>query len=94
MKSAESTITTIQLTEKSLRLSESENKYLFKVARDANKMQIKQAVEELFDVTVTGVNTLNRRGKIKRGGGRQAGRRPNWKRAVVTLKDGDTIDFT
>ncbi len=94
MKPAETIIDTIQLTEKALRLSEAENKYLFRVDRRANKMEIKQAVEELFGVDVTGVNTMNRQGKLKRAGGRKEGRRSAWKRAVVTLKDGDTIDFT
>jgi large subunit ribosomal protein L23 len=70
------------------------NVYTFEVAPDANKIQIKQAVEEIFGVTVTNVNTMNRPGKRKRN--RRTGtwgRRPNQKRAVVSLAAGDTIEI-
>ena len=60
--------------------------------RDANKIQMKQAVEKLFNVHVIAVRTAIVRGKNKRVG-RSSGRRPNWKKAIVTLKEGDTIDF-
>ena len=69
-----------------------EGKYTFVVAPDANKTQIKQAVEEVFRVRVTGVNTLNRQGKRRRtrtGWGKRA----DTKRAIVTLADGDRIDI-
>jgi large subunit ribosomal protein L23 len=69
-----------------------EGKYTFIVAPDANKTQIKQAVEEVFRVKVTGVNTLNRQGKRRRtrtGWGKRA----DTKRAIVTLADGDRIDI-
>jgi large subunit ribosomal protein L23 len=69
-----------------------EGKYTFVVAPDANKTQIKQAVEEVFRVKVTGVNTLNRQGKRRRtrfGWGKRA----DTKRAIVTLADGDRIDI-
>ena len=69
-----------------------ENKYTFVVAPDANKTQIKQAVEEVFRVKVTGVNTLNRQGKRRRtrfGWGK----RVDTKRAIVTLAEGDRIDI-
>jgi large subunit ribosomal protein L23 len=69
-----------------------EGKYTFVVAPDANKTQIKQAVEEVFRVKVTGVNTLNRQGKRRRtrfGWGK----RVDTKRAIVTLADGDRIDI-
>ena len=65
---------------------------LFEVARDANKIEIRGAVQSLFNVTVTGVRTLVVRGKAKRVG-RFSGRRPSWKKAFVTLKPGDNIEF-
>jgi len=81
----------IALTEKATRLK-AENKVVFEVALEANKAQIRSAVEELFSVHVTDVNTLIQRGKIKRMGRRQAPR-PNWKKAIVTLREGDDIQF-
>ena len=66
---------------------------MFKVARTATKPQIKQAVEKLFDVKVTAVNTLNRKGKEKRFRG-VVGRQSDTKRAIVTLADGMSIDVT
>jgi len=79
------------ITEKSSRLME-ENKYFFMVDRRANKSQIKQAVEEIFNVRVKGVNTSNVLGKLKRMG-RHEGRKPSWKKAVVTLEPGSRIEF-
>ena len=71
-----------------------QNKYTFEVAKDANKYQIKDAVEEIFGVKVAKVNTLNMQGKLKRMGARPAGRRPSWKKAMVTLTaDSKTIEF-
>lgn len=67
-----------------------ENKYAFRVRLDANKTQIKDAIEEIFGVTVTAVNTMRMRGKVRRQG-RYIGRRSDWKKAVVQLKEGDTI---
>jgi large subunit ribosomal protein L23 len=69
-----------------------EGKYTFVVAPDANKTQIKQAVEEVFRVKVTGVNTLNRQGKRRRTRSGW-GKRADVKRAIVTLADGDRIDI-
>ncbi len=60
-------------------------KYVFEVAKDANKIEIAQAVEEIFGVKVAKVNTLNMKGKEKRMGRYPAGRRPAWKKAMVTL---------
>jgi len=80
------------LTEKGEKLKESENKLLFRVDRRANKTQIKNAVEKLFDVTVVDINTMNVRGHTRRIG-RQPAKRTNWKKAVVTLKQGDMIQF-
>ena len=80
------------ITEKSTLLSE-HNAVVFKVANDATKPQIKAAVEALFNVTVTGVNTLNQKGKVKRWKGKPYTRN-DVKKAIVTLKDGDSIDVT
>ena len=80
------------ITEKSTLLSE-HNAVVFKVANDATKPQIKAAVEALFGVSVTGVNTLTQKGKSKRWKGRPY-TRSDVKKAIVTLKDGDSIDVT
>lgn len=80
------------ITEKSTMASEN-NQVVFSVRRDATKPQIKAAVEQLFDVKVTAVNTLNRKGKIKRFKG-ILGRQKNIKKAIVTLEEGQSIDVT
>ena len=68
-------------------------KYTFEVPQSANEVEIKKAVEEVFGVTVAKVNTMNIMGKMKRMG-RYEGRRPSWKKAIVTLaKDSKTIEF-
>ena len=82
----------IILTEKSSRLREQGNKVIFEVRREANKIQIKNAIQTLFKVGVVDVNTLVVRGKEKRMG-RGYARLRNWKKAVVTLKPGDEIQF-
>jgi large subunit ribosomal protein L23 len=82
----------ILLTEKATRLREEQNQIVFEVSLKANKIQIKSAVEELFDVKVTSVNTSVMRGKFRRMGRGQAQLR-NWKKAVVTLREGDDIQF-
>jgi large subunit ribosomal protein L23 len=82
----------IILTEKSSRLRENTNKVIFEVLQTANKIQIKSAIETLFKVGVIDVNTLNMRGKDKRMGRGYAKLR-NWKKAIVTLKAGDAIQF-
>ncbi len=81
----------IALTEKANRLRE-KNIVVFEVLRDANKIQIKDAVQKMFKVTVTNVNTLVMRGKDRRMG-RGYAKMQNWKKAMVTLKAGDAIDF-
>jgi large subunit ribosomal protein L23 len=81
----------IALTEKAARLRE-DNKVVFEVAAQANKIQIRDAVEKLFDVKVVDVNTLLQRGKPRRLGRRML-KRKNWKKAVVTLREGDDIQF-
>ncbi len=80
------------ITEKATLLSE-QNKVVFRVAQDSTKDEIAAAVEELFKVTVTKVNTLNVKGKTKRFRGK-AGRRSDVKKAIVTLADGQSIDIT
>ena len=80
------------LTEKNAVLKEALNRVAFEVAPDANKIEIKRAVEEAFQVSVKAVNVLNVRGKLKRLG-RNMGRRRDWKKAIVTLKEGSTIEF-
>jgi len=81
----------VALTEKATRLKET-NKVVFEVALGANKLEIKSAVETLFNVKVADVNTLIQRGKIKRMG-RGLAKRPNYKKAIVTLREGDDIQF-
>ncbi len=80
------------LTEKGETQKEEQNKFFFKVAMAANKVEVKQAVERLFNVQVTDVNTMIVRGKPGRVG-RHTAKRPNWKKAIVTLQEGDTIEF-
>ena len=82
----------LYLTEKGSRLRETENKYTFEVDLDANKLQIKDAIETLFKVTVRDVRTLVMRGHMKRMG-KGYGKLQNWKKAIVTLREGETIDF-
>ena len=93
MKDSRSIIKKIQITEKGTLLGEA-NKYLFEVAPDSNKVEIKRAVESLFDVKVTQVNTMNYTGKRKRQRTAKYGKRSDWKRAVVTLAAGNSIDLT
>ncbi len=81
----------IVLTEKSNRLRD-QRQVVFEVARDANKIQIRAAVEKLFNVKVASVNTLVMRGKDRRMG-RGYAKMQNWKKAMVTLKEGHSIDF-
>jgi len=80
------------VTEKLDKAREEHRQYSFLVDKAANKSEIAEAVEKLFKVSVVAVKTSVHRGKIKRIG-RSIGRRPNWKRAVVTLKEGQSIDL-
>lgn len=80
------------ITEKSNRQKESQNQYFFEVNRKANKIEIRRAVEQLFRVKVDRVNVSRVHGKVKKLG-RNVGRRPDWKKAVVSLRKGDRIDF-
>jgi large subunit ribosomal protein L23 len=105
MRPPQSIIKRPLMTEKSQRLRETggsqesfaegetyAQKLVFEVARDANKIEIRSAIQSLFKVTVTDVHTLVFRGKTKRVG-RFEGQRPAWKKAIVTLKAGDNIEF-
>lgn len=80
------------LTEKGTRLREGHNQYMFEVAQTANKIQIRDAVETLFNVKVDSVRTLNVRGRMRRMGRSKAKTR-NWKKAIVELRAGETIDI-
>jgi large subunit ribosomal protein L23 len=86
-------IQTASLTEKSTLLSEKHNKYVFRVSPRANKIQIKKAIETLFQKKVISVNTCNYAGKKKRERTQNYGRKPHWKKAIVTLKEGEKIEF-
>ncbi|OQX88886.1 50S ribosomal protein L23 [candidate division KSB1 bacterium 4484_87] len=84
------------LTEKMLKLQESQRKYAFKVSSEANKIEIKNAVQRRFDVAVENVRIINVKGKSKQMNTRRGitrGKRADWKKAIVTLKEGDAIDF-
>jgi large subunit ribosomal protein L23 len=94
MKDPANIIRDVQLTEKGSGLSEKQNKYFFRVAPDATKIEIRKAIESLFRVSVSAVNTMNVLGKKKRVRTASYGKRPDWKRAIVTLKEGSKIDLT
>jgi len=80
------------ITERTNNLREKENKFVFEVNPGANRLEIKKAVEDLFKVTVLKVTTQRRKGKVRRMG-RFSGRRPDWKIATLTLKEGDRIEI-
>jgi large subunit ribosomal protein L23 len=79
-------------TEKLDRLRDRENKFSFEISMKANKTEVKQAIEQLFKVKVVDVKTAIVRGKFRRIG-RSEGQRSNWKKAIVTLKEGDAISL-
>lgn len=81
-------IHTILVTEKGTEMSSALGQYTFKVAKDANKLEVRAAIEALFSVKVRSVNVMNRMGKLKRMRSAGYGRRPDWKKAVVTLSEG------
>jgi large subunit ribosomal protein L23 len=87
-------IKTVRLTEKGTKQGETLNQYTVVADRRANKTQIRQAVQELFKVNVLKINTLNVRGKFRRQRTAQAGQAPDWKKAIVTLKEGQKISLT
>jgi len=90
MPTVHETIVRPLITEKSSAAYQERSEYTFEVHPDASKPQIRAAIEQLFGVRVEGVWTSNHRGKVKRLG-KTAGRRPNWKKAIVKLAEGDTI---
>ena len=92
MKDVRSIVKKALITEKGTVLRELRNQYFFEVARDANKIEIKRAVESIFNVKVKTVQTMQIRGKIKRQG-RYAGKRSDWKKAVVTLQPDQKIEL-
>jgi large subunit ribosomal protein L23 len=87
-------VKTVRITEKGTTQAEKYNQYTVVTDRRANKFQIRKAVEELFKVKVLRVNTCNKAGKPRRKMTRQAGFDPDWKKATVTLKEGDKISLT
>jgi len=87
-------IKTVRLTEKGTTQSEKFNQYTVVADKRANKIQIRQAVQDLFKVKVLDVSTINVRGKFRRQRTKQAGQAPDWKKAIVTLKQGDKIVLT
>ena len=92
MREPHEIIETASLTEKSTLLGEKHNKYVFRVSPRANKVEIKDAVQRLFQKKVVDVNTCNYAGKLKRVRG-PLGRRPRWKKAIVTLAAGEKIEL-
>lgn len=92
MKTARSIIRRPLITEKMAGLQESENRYAFEVDPRANKLEIANAVHEIFDVSVVDVHTCSVHGKVKRLG-RFSGKRASWKKAFVRLKAGDSIEL-
>lgn len=93
MQEAYDIIDTIRLTEKATLLGEKHNQYVFRVAPSANKLQIKAAIEKLFGKKVVSVNTANHAGKKKRERTAAYGRKAHWKKAVVTLAEGERIEL-
>ncbi len=92
MKDPRSIVRRALITEKGTVLRETRNQYHFEVARDANKIEIKKAVEAIFSVKVGSVRTQQQRGKERRQG-RTAGRRSDWKKAIVTLQPDQKIEL-
>ncbi|CAN5181043.1 50S ribosomal protein L23 [soil metagenome] len=93
MKDIFQVVKTIRLSEKATLLSDQHNQYVFKVDRKANKLEIKQAIEQVFGKKVAAVNTCNYLGKKKRERRADFGRTAHWKKAIVTLKEGERIDL-
>lgn len=93
MSDAYKIVQSIVITEKSAEQSETLNKFTFKVAKTANKIEIAKAVSELFDVKVDSVNTMNKIGKKVRQRTKFAGKKANWKKAIVTLAADQSIDL-
>lgn len=93
MKDIYEVIDTVVISEKATLLQEKNNEYVLKVNRKANKLEIKRAVEQLFGKKVEDVRTMNVRGKKKRQRRPDAGRTAHWKKAIVRLKEGESLDL-
>jgi len=93
MKDPYSVVRTVRITEKGTAQTEASNQYQIVVDKRANKLDVKRAVEHLFKVKVVRVNTMHVRGKARRERTMQFGRTPAWKKAIVTLKEGDKIEL-
>jgi large subunit ribosomal protein L23 len=93
MKDPYTVVKTVRVTEKGTAQIEKLNQYQIVVDKHANKVDVKRAVEQLFKVKVLHVNTMHVRGKARRERTVQFGRMPSWKKAVVTLKEGDKIEL-
>lgn len=93
MRDIYSVIDTVRLSEKATLLQEENNEYVFKVNRSANKLEIKRAVEQVFGVKVTGVRTCNYSGKTRRERRPDEGKTARWKKAIVRLKEGESLDL-
>lgn len=81
------------VSEKSTRIGDGSNQFVFRVRTDARKPEVRRAVEKVFNVQVASVSILNVKGKVKGTRGRNPGRRPDWRKAYVRLKAGHDIDF-
>jgi large subunit ribosomal protein L23 len=92
MKDARTIVRKVLITEKGTVLRETRNQYFFEVDRNANKIEIKRAIEAIFSVKVSDVRTMQLRGKVKRQG-RWVGKRNDWKKAIVTLKPDQKIEL-
>jgi large subunit ribosomal protein L23 len=93
MKDIYQVIKNVRMSEKATLLQETNNEVTLEVDRKANKIEIKQAVEQIFGKTVTGVRTANYDGKERRKRRADAGRTHSWKKAIVRLKEGETLDL-
>ena len=93
MKHVNDILKAVMVTEKGTTMQEQENRYMLHVATAANKTEIKKAVQDFFNVTVLAVNTQNYEGKAKVLRNRRTVKGQDWKRAIVTLKQGDKIDL-
>ncbi len=91
MRKPEEIIVRPLITEKSTRMQETGNQVVFRVLKDANKVEIRKAIEELFDVKVLAVRTQRTPTRLRRVGS-NLGRRPSWKKAIVRLREGDRIE--
>jgi large subunit ribosomal protein L23 len=93
MRDAFDIIKNVRITEKGATLAEKHNQYVVRVVKDATKQEIKYAVKTIFGKTALRVNTMQVRGKLRRERSANFGKRPDWKKAIVTLKEGEKIEL-